>query len=413
MAMFMENYRKQQAIIETPNVEMSFFAEAYQVSEEVGIMMTVNELYNDVKDILYIEAEGEKKEGFIRKIINFFKKIGTMFVKVMKSIFSFFYKNKDKDRNIVYYIQKELEGNPDAVEKNKSLKEKFSDIVAGIKNGEIAKFITQKLNIKNTDDGKRSNAKLNETTAEYNKTLDAITKIHENIAKLDIAEATKKGLTDEVAKDITRISKYISFKMNIILAAKFTLQYRAQVNAIIANIAVKDIDYSGMVEKTKDEMFELLEKDHRFTTLIKEIKNTYKVQLAYLSYSTSGDPSVSSSIYNNVAGVDTYGFMSPYVEGASIKYEKTMKLMASNDISKQVKAINEYANEINSDIGLDKDSELEEIMNEPSKTIQDLTNYILSKYDGGDVDEFLTSLYINSIFADIVNKSTNKIKSKK
>ena len=49
MAMFMENYRKQQAIIETPNVEMSFFAEAYQVSEEVGIMMTVNELYNDVK----------------------------------------------------------------------------------------------------------------------------------------------------------------------------------------------------------------------------------------------------------------------------------------------------------------------------------------------------------------------------
>ncbi len=82
MAMFMENYRKQQAIIETPNVEMSFFAEAYQVSEEVGIMMTVNELYNDVKDILYIEAEGEKKEGFIRKIINFYSLIAVTFLRV-------------------------------------------------------------------------------------------------------------------------------------------------------------------------------------------------------------------------------------------------------------------------------------------------------------------------------------------
>ena len=99
MAMFMENYRKQQAVIEEGSRDKysNFFAEAYQVSEDIDLQIMMSEMTVELRDVLYSETDGKEKVGFGTKVKNFIKSIYELIKRAIRFITNFFKRNKKED----------------------------------------------------------------------------------------------------------------------------------------------------------------------------------------------------------------------------------------------------------------------------------------------------------------------------
>ena len=99
MLIFMENYKKshQTATERSRDKYSNFFAEAYQVSEDIDLQIMMSEMTVELRDILYSETE---KVSFGTKVLNFIKSICELIGNVIRFITNIFKRNKKEDVEI-------------------------------------------------------------------------------------------------------------------------------------------------------------------------------------------------------------------------------------------------------------------------------------------------------------------------